>query len=95
MAIGAATDRAYRNTQTSVDLLDSNEKSRVRLRKEHSVNTVVWNPWSEGAARMQDLGNGEWKEFLCVEAANILDAAVILAPGQEHRMAAVLMVEKL
>jgi len=56
---------------------------------------VVWNPWSDGAARLQDLGDGEWRQFLCVEAANILDAAVNLAPGQEHRIAAVLTVEKL
>jgi glucose-6-phosphate 1-epimerase len=95
VAIAAPTDRAYRNSQGPVDLLDPDEKRRIRLKKEHSVNTVVWNPWSEGAARLQDLGDGEWKQFLCVEAANILDAEVILAPGKEHRMAAVLTVEKL
>jgi glucose-6-phosphate 1-epimerase len=92
--IASPTDRAYRNTQSEVDLLDANKKRRIRLRKEHSLSTVVWNPWSDGAARLQDLGDGEWRQFLCVEASNILDAAVNLAPGQEHRMAAVLTVEK-
>lgn len=95
VAIASQTDSAYRNTQNPVDLLDLNEKRRIRLRKDHSLNTVVWNPWGEGAARLQDLGDGEWRQFLCVEASNILDDAVKLAPGQEHRMAAVLTVEKL
>jgi glucose-6-phosphate 1-epimerase len=91
--IASPTDRAYRNTQNEVDLLDPYQKRRIRLRKENSLSTVVWNPWSDGAARLPDLGDGEWKQFLCVEASNILDAAVNLAPGQEHRMAAVLTVE--
>lgn len=91
--IASPTDRAYCNTQNEVDLLDS-KKRRIRLRKEHSLCTVVWNPWSEGAACLQDLGDGEWRQFLCIEASNILDAAINLAPGQEHRMAAVLTVER-
>jgi glucose-6-phosphate 1-epimerase len=92
--IASTTDSAYCNTQNEVDLLDPNKQRRIRLRKEHSLSTVVWNPWSEGAARLQDLGDGEWRQFLCVEASNILDAAINLAPGQEHRMAALLTVER-
>jgi len=93
--IASQTDNAYRNTQSEVDLLDAGKKRRIRLRKEYSLTTVVWNPWSEGAIRLQDLGDGEWRQFLCVEASNILDAAIQLAPGQEHRMAAVITVESL
>jgi glucose-6-phosphate 1-epimerase len=92
--IASPTDNAYCNTQTEADLLDANKKRQIRLRKEHSLTTVVWNPWSEGAERLQDLGDGEWKQFLCVEASNIMDAAIHLAPGEEHRIAAVLTVEK-
>ncbi len=92
--ITSATDSAYCNTQNNVDLLDADKKRRIRLRKEHSLSTVVWNPWNEAAARLHDLGDGEWKQFLCVEASNMLDAAIHLAPGQEHRMAAVLTVER-
>jgi glucose-6-phosphate 1-epimerase len=92
LTIASPTDRAYCNSQNEVDLLDLNLKRRIRLRKEHSLNTVVWNPWSEAAAHLQDLSDGEWMQFLCVEASNILDAAINLAPGQEHRMAAVLTV---
>jgi D-hexose-6-phosphate mutarotase len=37
---------------------------------------------------MPKRGDSEWRQFLCVEASNILDAAINLAPGQKHRMAA-------
>ena len=47
--------------------------------------TVVWNPWDRTAATMGDLGDG-WPGFLCVEAANIPETAVPLAPHQSHHL---------
>jgi glucose-6-phosphate 1-epimerase len=95
VAIASPTDSAYVNTQSTVDLIDPKMRRRIRLRKVNSLTTVVWNPWAEAAAKMRDLGDGEWTQFLCVEASNILGAAVSLGPGQEHKMAAVLSVAKL
>jgi len=94
LAIAAQTDSAYLTT-SDVDLLDGLMGRRLRLRKSNSLNTVVWNPWREGAKVLRDLGDGEWKQFVCVEASNILASAVDLAPGQEHEMTAVLSVAKL
>ena len=88
--IVSATDNAFVGTQNDVDLLDPELRRRVRLKKSNSLTTVVWNPWLEAAARMKDLGDGEWTQFLCVEASNILTASVSLAPGAEHKMTAVL-----
>jgi glucose-6-phosphate 1-epimerase len=56
---------------------------------------VVWNPWRDAAKGMKDLGDGEWTQFLCAEASNILDFAVNLAPGQEHNMTTTLSVATL
>jgi glucose-6-phosphate 1-epimerase len=93
--IASATDNAFLGTQHDVDLIDPELHRRILLRKSNSLTTVVWNPWSNGAARLRDLGDGEWKQFLCVEASNILAASVNLAPGEEHKMTAVLSVAKL
>ena len=94
LGIASQTDSAYMNTQHAVDLVDPKMHRRIRLRKNNSFTTVVWNPWRDKASELHDLGDGEWRQFLCVEASNILDAAVNLAPGQEHKMIAVLSVEK-
>ena len=88
--ISSQTDNAYINTTNAVDLLDPMMGRRIRLEKANSSTTVVWNPWQEAASKLRDLGEGEWKQFLCVEASNIIGAAVTLAPGQEHTMSATL-----
>jgi glucose-6-phosphate 1-epimerase len=49
---------------------------------------VVWNPWVEKAREMTDLGEDQWKSMLCIEAANVGDAAVELATGEQHMMTA-------
>ncbi len=95
VAITSQTDNAYLNTRDAVELFDPDMRRRIRLAKANSLTTVVWNPWREKASEIRDLGNDEWTQFLCVEASNILDAVINLAPGQEHRMTAILTVERL
>lgn len=95
VAIASPTDNAFINTQTGVDLLDLELHRRIRLKKTNSSTTVVWNPWEEGARALRDLGDGEWKQFLCVEASNIMGAAVTVAPAQQHTISAVLSIAKL
>ena len=95
VTIASATDNAFMGTQKDVDLIDPKLHRRIRLKKANSLTTVVWNPWREAAARLGDLGDGEWTQFLCAEASNILDASVTLAPGEEHTMTAVLSTAKL
>ena len=95
VTIASQTDNAFLSTQNAVDLLDPKMRRRIRLQKANSSTTVVWNPWQEGASGLRDLGEDEWKQFLCVEASNIIGAAVTLAPGQEHTMSALLSVARL
>jgi glucose-6-phosphate 1-epimerase len=95
VVIVSQTDNAYLNTQNTVDVVDPKLQRRIRLDKINSRNTVVWNPWREGAAKIRDLGDDEWTQFVCVEASNILDAQVALASGQKHTITAVLSVVKL
>ncbi len=95
VAIASQTDSAYLDTRNPVELSDSKMRRRIRLVKTNSLTTVVWNPWREKASELPDLADGEWTQFLCIEASNILGAAVHLEPRQEHRMTAILSVEKL
>jgi len=92
VTIASTTDRAFIESRHDVALVDPQLRRHIRLKKAHSLTTVVWSPWREGAGRLADLGNGEWTQFLCVEACNILDASVALAPGETHTMTAVLSV---
>ncbi len=88
VVISSQTDRAYLTAQPEVELEDPTLHRRIHIAKENSLTTVVWNPWVDGARALADLGDDEWTQMFCVEASNVLDYAVELAPGQQHRMAA-------
>jgi glucose-6-phosphate 1-epimerase len=80
------TDRAYLDTTHPVEISDPVMRRRIRLVKQDSRTTVVWNPWKEGAQSLADLGDDEWRAMVCVEASNIRSFGVDLAPGQRHTM---------
>jgi glucose-6-phosphate 1-epimerase len=86
----AQTDRAYLNTTHAVEIEDPVLGRRIRLTKENSRSTVVWNPWSTGAKTLADLGDDGWKTMACVEASNMRDYSVGLGPGEKHVMRTVI-----
>ena len=45
---------------------------------------VVWNPGARTCAQIADMRPGDWRGFLCVEAASDPAAPVTLAPGESH-----------
>jgi glucose-6-phosphate 1-epimerase len=86
--ITSETDRAYLDTRDPIEVEDCVLHRRIRVTKENSLTTVIWNPWEQKAASMSDLAKNEWTQMLCVEPSNVLDYAVELAPGQRHKMKA-------
>lgn len=86
------TDRVYRSDSTVV-LHDPRRRRDITIDKDGSADTVVWNPWVDRAAALPDLGDPEWQDFVCVEAANIGDDAITLEPGEEHSMVLVIHVD--
>jgi glucose-6-phosphate 1-epimerase len=64
----------------------------ITVTKTGSATTVVWNPWSEGAAKIGDLEPDAWPGFVCVEAANTATDAITLKPGETHAMQCVITV---
>lgn len=85
LVLTAETDRAYVST-SAVDVVDPVLGRTLRVDKEGSASTVIWNPWATKAAAMSDVGEGAWKTFVCVEAGNVLDHAITLRPGETHRL---------
>lgn len=82
----AETDRLYDHAG-EILLTDDAWERTLRIAKDGSATTVVWNPWVAKAAAMSDFGDDEWPTMLCIEAANLRERAITLAPGATHRMA--------
>jgi glucose-6-phosphate 1-epimerase len=90
--ITAETDRVYLDTLGTVTVEDPVKKRRIRIAKEYSRDTVVWNPWVAKAKAMADYGDEEWPGMICVETCNVGSHAVTLGPGQKHVMTARILV---
>ncbi|MFO7582968.1 D-hexose-6-phosphate mutarotase [Guyparkeria sp.] len=61
---------------------------RLRIAKNGSATTVVWNPGPDGVKGFDDIPEDAWPGMLCVETANALDNRYRLAPGERHVLSA-------
>jgi glucose-6-phosphate 1-epimerase len=87
------TDRVYLHTGARCIVHDPRGQRRIRIDKEASATTVIWNPGRAKAASLADLGNDEWLRFVCVESANVAENQIRLAPGEAHTMTAIIRSE--
>jgi glucose-6-phosphate 1-epimerase len=93
--ITAETDRVYVDTPGAVTVEDPVKQRRITVAKEHSRDTVVWNPWVAKAKAMADYGDEEWPGMVCVETCNVGRDAVTVMPGERQVMTARISVAKM
>jgi len=80
LRIDRETDRVYLDAPREVRVVDEAGGRTLWVRSEGFADTVVWNPWIELAASLPDFGDEEYREMICVEAAQV-GRPVELAPG--------------
>jgi glucose-6-phosphate 1-epimerase len=80
LRIGGEVDRIYFGV--GAPLVLSEERQRLRIEAANFPDVVVWNPWQEKAAAMADLAPGDFRRFLCVEAA-LIGRPMLLAAGEQ------------
>ena len=78
-------DRIY-TTSDAISVVDPGWQRTLRITRTNSDSAIVWNPWSERASELADFGDEEWRTMVCVEGANVREAAVTVAPGETHTM---------
>jgi glucose-6-phosphate 1-epimerase len=79
--IGSEVDRIYLNTIGAVEIEDPRLRRKIRIEKQGSLSTVVWNPWITKAQQMPDFGNDEFNRMVCVESGNVASNRTRLPPG--------------
>lgn len=95
IVIESEVDRVYVNTAADCVIEDKGLKRAIRIAKQGSKSTVVWNPWTEKADKMGDFGENGHRGMVCVESGNALENVVTVAPGETHKLVAIYSVEKL
>ncbi|MBK9474926.1 MAG: D-hexose-6-phosphate mutarotase [Tetrasphaera sp.] len=94
LAVTGETD-AVCETTGPITVIDPVLRRRLVVTLEGAQNAVVWNPWKTKGDAIADVGDGEWRTFLCIEGANAFENAVRLAPGASHTLAYTVAVEPL
>lgn len=80
------TDRVYYNAPNTCVLNGMYDGKVLRLEKSSGLaDFVVWNPWAVGAAKMADMGDEEWKNFVCVEAVQASKVVHVKASGEKDK----------
>ena len=91
--IAKECDQVHLSTPATCTIHDAAWNRRIFVEKSGSNSTVVWNPWIEKTQTMADMAPDDWKEMICVETANAAENAVRLAPGESHRLTALIRLE--
>jgi glucose-6-phosphate 1-epimerase len=86
IAITQETDSIYTNEASDIPdivIIDSAYQHEIRVQKSATrrdqrdvdtpvpCDTVLWNPWVEKAARLADIGDNEYHNFVCVEPGTV------------------------
>ncbi len=75
-----AVDRVFPDIQASIGI-DLGNGTRIDITHENCPSVVVWNPGSEAAAKIADIGTGQDAFYICVERGAVMQEAWHLPAG--------------
>ncbi|MCX6957157.1 MAG: D-hexose-6-phosphate mutarotase [Verrucomicrobiae bacterium] len=86
LPIVGETNSVYLHSTAPIEIHDHSLQRTIRIEKEHSRSTVVWNPWSKKAKEIADFGPDDYQHMLCVESGNVKEYALTVPPGETSTM---------
>lgn len=75
-----AIDRIYFSEGGTSDLTLTSPGRNVSIVSEGFDEVVVWNPWIDGEANIEDMESGDFRKMICVESV-IASRQVVVEPG--------------
>lgn len=88
ITIDHEVDRQY-HAAPKLHLTDPSLSREIVITNTGSTATVVWNPWIDKAARLADLPDTDYRNFLCLETACLSTSSRLeLRPGGIHTLSA-------
>ena len=86
-------DRIYLDVPPKITIQDRALNRQIIVSASNSKTAIVWNPGADISAKMADLGDRDYQNFVCVETANAANEVITVSAGQQYRMSAVYAVE--
>ncbi|AQS36692.1 aldose 1-epimerase-like enzyme [Shewanella psychrophila] len=78
------TDRVYTQL-TDVQTLHTPD-GIIEVSRENSHSAVLWNPWIDKSQRLSRFNSNDYQAMVCLEAANVLEDKLTLAPDETHML---------
>lgn len=78
------TDRVY--TQLADRQLLETPNGVIEVMRDNSRSAVLWNPWIDKSKWLARFNDEDYLTMVCLEAANVLEDKVQLAPNQSQRL---------
>ena len=88
VTVDQEVDRIYTDAPSRITLHDDKNKRQIGIQSSGSKTTVVWNPWSEIAAKMGDLKDDDYRRFICIETANAASDIIKILPNESFKIEA-------
>ena len=88
-------DRIYLDVRPTLTIEDSSLKRKIEVTATNSKTAIVWNPGADISAKMADLGDKDYLNFVCVETANAANEIIEVAAGHQYKMSAIYAVKQL
>lgn len=85
LPITQETNRIYLQTAGAVEIRDEKLRRVVRVEKQGSQSTVVWNPWTTQKLP-DDYDPAEYRRMICVESGNVKAERIALPPGKSSSL---------
>lgn len=84
------TDRLYffsdKKQQDHYSLRIESPNQQLLINNEHSNSAVIWNPWINKSLRLSQFKANDYKTMFCIETANVMQDAKILASQEQHHL---------
>jgi glucose-6-phosphate 1-epimerase len=93
LTIDKEENRRYIDTTSDCLIVDPLFNQAIRIAKRGSMVTVVWNPGEETTAKIGDIPNDGFHEFVCVETVNACNNTITLNPGEEHSTSTIISID--
>ncbi|MBW3629157.1 MAG: D-hexose-6-phosphate mutarotase [Gemmatimonadetes bacterium] len=81
LVVTGEIDRIYVGAPSTLQIADGRNARTLELRFDGFEDVVVWNPDERGAAALPDMEADEYRQMICVEAAQV-SRPVGLEPGE-------------
>jgi glucose-6-phosphate 1-epimerase len=88
-------DRIYLDVPATLTIVDPALNRQIIVTAANSKTAIVWNPGAEIAAKMADLGDRDYENFVCVETANAANEIINIPAGGQYEMSAQYAVQSL